>query len=84
MIEIITHFPIDVNRSRMISLSFISFKITYIYLIFISSLHSYEVPPNGIEIYTTEWNPTPEVCFQGRVMGLIQVYEVKTILVIYS
>ena len=55
----------------------IAFETIYIYLIFMPSLYSYEVPPNDIEIYTIDWNPTPEVCFQGRVMGLIQVYEVK-------
>ena len=68
----------------MISLSLITFKIICIYLIFVPSLYSYDVPPNDIEIFTIDWNPTPQVCIQGRVMGLIHVYEVNAILIIYS
>ena len=48
----------------------------FIYLNLIKFLQSYVIPTNDVEIFTTDWNPTPPACVQGRVMGLIQVYEV--------
>ena len=49
----------------------------FIYLLsFITSVHPSTIQTNEIEIYTIDWKPTPQVCVQGRVKGLIQVYEV--------
>ena len=50
--------------------------LVFIYLNLIKFLQPYVIPTNDVEIFTTDWNPTPPVCVQGRVMGLIQVYEV--------
>ena len=30
-----------------------------------------------IEIFTADWNPTPHACVNGKVLGLIHVYEVE-------
>ena len=50
--------------------------LLFIYLNLIKFLQPYVIPTNDVEIFTTDWNPTPPACVQGRVMGLIQVYEV--------
>ena len=52
----------------------------FIYLLsFITSVHPSTIQTNEIEIYTIDWKPTPQVCVQGRIKGLIQVYEVTSL-----
>ena len=60
----------------MNTLIFNVLTLIFIYLNLIKFLHPYVIPTNDVEIFTADWNPTPVVCAQGRVMGLIQVYEV--------
>ena len=60
----------------MNTLIFNVLTLVFIYLNLMKFLHPYVIPTNDVEIFTSDWNPTPVVCAQGRVMGLIQVYEV--------
>ena len=62
----------------MNNLIFNVLTLIFIYLNLIKFLHPYVIPTNDVEIFTSDWNPTPPACVQGRVMGLIQVYEVIT------
>ena len=52
------------------------FAIISFYLNLIEFSYLNVIPLGPVEIYTNDWNPTPQVCVQGRVMGLIHVYEV--------
>ena len=66
----------DQSPIKMNALVFNVLTLLFIYLNLIKFLQPYVIPTHDVEIFTTDWNPTPPACVQGRVMGLIQVYEV--------
>ena len=41
-----------------------------------SGAHGIPISSKGIELYTSDWNPTPAKCY-GNNLGFVHVYEVR-------
>ena len=54
------------------------YVVVVIYVYVLNLVNSVQkIHQNGVEIYTADWNPTPDKCVYGTIKGLINVYEVK-------
>lgn len=59
--------------SNMRLITVLNSVLAIIYLNVFNFVQEYD----GFEIYTTDWNPTPDKCHLGTVKGLIHVYQVN-------